>query len=93
MDQPSLAGARRGLGLGLGLGAVTICTTCGRENPADARFCNSCAALLADSGLPREERKVVSVLFADLVEFTARAERLDPEDVRALQVRCVRQIV
>ncbi len=32
----------------------------------------------------REERKVVSVLFADLVGFTARAERLDPEDVRAL---------
>jgi len=33
----------------------------------------------------REERKVVSVLFADLVGFTATAERLDPEDVRALQ--------
>jgi class 3 adenylate cyclase len=31
----------------------------------------------------REERKVVTVLFADLVEFTATAERLDPEDVRA----------
>jgi class 3 adenylate cyclase/tetratricopeptide (TPR) repeat protein len=33
---------------------------------------------------PREERKVVSVLFADLVGFTSRSERLDPEDVRAL---------
>ena len=33
---------------------------------------------------PREERKVVTVLFADLVGFTARAEQLDPEDVRAL---------
>ncbi len=32
----------------------------------------------------REERKVVTVLFADLVGFTARAERLDPEDVRRL---------
>jgi class 3 adenylate cyclase/tetratricopeptide (TPR) repeat protein len=31
----------------------------------------------------REERKVVTVLFADLVGFTSRAERLDPEDVRA----------
>ena len=31
-----------------------------------------------------EERKVVTVLFADLVGFTARAERLDPEDVRAI---------
>jgi class 3 adenylate cyclase/tetratricopeptide (TPR) repeat protein len=33
---------------------------------------------------PREERKVVTVLFADLVGFTSRSERLDPEDVRAL---------
>jgi len=32
----------------------------------------------------REERKVVTVLFADLVGFTSRAERMDPEDVRAL---------
>ncbi len=32
---------------------------------------------------PREERKVVTVLFADLVDFTATAERLDPEDIRA----------
>jgi class 3 adenylate cyclase len=31
-----------------------------------------------------EERKIVTVLFADLVGFTSRSERLDPEDVRAL---------
>jgi class 3 adenylate cyclase len=31
-----------------------------------------------------EERKVVTVLFADLVGFTSRAEQMDPEDVRAL---------
>lgn len=36
---------------------------------------------------PREERKVVSVLVADLSRFTAQAERLDPEEVRALQDR------
>src|SRR5438067_7261687 len=33
---------------------------------------------------PRRERKVVTVLFADLVGFTARAESLDPEDVEAI---------
>jgi class 3 adenylate cyclase/tetratricopeptide (TPR) repeat protein len=33
---------------------------------------------------PRRERKVVSVLFADLVGFTSRAETLDPEDVEAI---------
>jgi class 3 adenylate cyclase/predicted ATPase len=32
-----------------------------------------------------EERKVVTILFVDVVGFTARAERLDPEDVRAIQ--------
>src|SRR6188472_3055582 len=33
---------------------------------------------------PRQERKVVTVLFADLVGFTSRAEELDPEDVEAI---------
>src|SRR5436853_1908438 len=33
---------------------------------------------------PRRERKVVTVLFADLVGFTTRAEELDPEDVEAI---------
>ena len=31
-----------------------------------------------------EERRIVSVVFVDLVGFTGQAERLDPEDVRAL---------
>jgi class 3 adenylate cyclase/tetratricopeptide (TPR) repeat protein len=39
---------------------------------------------MASEAAPREERKVVSVLFADLVGFTARAEHLDPEDVRRI---------
>jgi class 3 adenylate cyclase/tetratricopeptide (TPR) repeat protein len=63
---------------------VQTCTTCGRENPDDARFCANCgAALDAAPGSVREERKVVSILFADLVGFTSRSEQLDPEDVRA----------
>jgi class 3 adenylate cyclase len=36
---------------------------------------------------PREERKIVTVLFCDLVGFTSRAEQLDPEDVSALLTR------
>jgi class 3 adenylate cyclase len=64
---------------------VIVCPKCGQENPAGARFCNACSAPLEQAAGPaREERKVVTVLFADLVGFTARAERLDPEDVRAL---------
>jgi class 3 adenylate cyclase len=42
-----------------------------------------CGAPLQDASPPREERKVVTVLFCDLVGSTAQAERLDPEDVRA----------
>ena len=64
---------------------MVVCSACGRENPSDSRFCNSCGAPLAwTAEARREERKIVTVLFADLVGFTSRAERLDPEDVRAL---------
>src|SRR5207247_801739 len=55
------------------------------ETADNARFCSGGgAALEAAAPAAREERKVVTVLFADLVGFTARAEQLDPEDVRAL---------
>jgi class 3 adenylate cyclase/predicted ATPase len=63
---------------------VLVCAQCGRENPDDARFCAACGARLgAAAAARREERKVVSILFADLVGFTSRSEQLDPEDVRA----------
>ena len=60
-----------------------ICTACGQENPDGFRFCGACAAPLAagETG-QREERKIVTVLFADLVGFTSRSERMDVEDVR-----------
>src|SRR5205809_356304 len=64
---------------------MVVCERCGRENAEDASFCSGCGTPLTAAGAekPREERKVVTVLFADLVGFTSRAERLDPEDVRA----------
>jgi class 3 adenylate cyclase len=61
------------------------CSACGQVNPEGARFCNACAAPLGpQQPAAREERKVVTVFFADLVGFTGRAEQLDPEDVRAM---------
>src|SRR6186997_3442069 len=64
---------------------MVACLNCGKENRDEARFCDSCgAALAAQQPSAREERKVVTVLFADLVGFTSRAEQMDPEDVRAI---------
>src|SRR5579884_3816232 len=62
---------------------MPLCPVCSTDNPDVARFCLSCGAALTAEP-PREERKVVTVLFADLVGFTSRAEQLDPEDVRAV---------
>src|SRR5437016_12732948 len=64
---------------------MVLCPACGRENPDGFEFCGFCRAPLAPAvSARREERKVVTVLFCDLVGFTAKAERLDPEDVRAV---------
>ena len=60
-----------------------VCPTCGTENAPGAKFCSECGARLAEAPPWREERKVVSVVFCDVVGSTARAESADPEDVRA----------
>jgi len=61
------------------------CARCGHENPDAAKFCGECGAVLnaAATAKSGEERKVVSVLFCDLVGFTDASEQADPEDVRA----------
>src|SRR5580658_8775693 len=57
---------------------------CGQVNPEIARFCLGCgAALERGAGPAGEERKSVTVLFCDLVGFTAASDGADPEDVRA----------
>ncbi len=63
---------------------MRVCPACATENPEHARFCLACGTALADAAPARgEERKVVSVLFADLVGFTASSDRADPEEVLA----------
>ena len=64
-----------------------ICPNCGEENSERAKFCQACATPLEAPKASREERRVVSVLFVDLVGFTSKSEQLDPEDVRAMLTR------
>ena len=63
---------------------MLTCARCGQENPDGAKFCNACGSPLAEPAATGEERRIVSVLFVDLVGFTGQAEKLDPEDVRAI---------
>ena len=61
------------------------CAVCGQDNPGGFRFCGACGAPLAGPArAPAEERRLVSVLFCDLVGFTARSDQADPEDVGAM---------
>ena len=63
-------------------GDGVTCGRCGHRSPAGALFCPQCGAALAAASAPREERKLVSILFVDLEGFTASADEADPEDVR-----------
>jgi class 3 adenylate cyclase len=64
------------------------CPVCGTVPVPNARFCHHCgAALPAAATLPATERRVVTVLFGDLSEFTAWSEGVDPERVGAVTDR------
>jgi class 3 adenylate cyclase/tetratricopeptide (TPR) repeat protein len=63
---------------------MLTCSSCGRENPADARFCNTCGTALTAPVATRKERKFATALFADLVGSTALAEREDAEVVQSV---------
>jgi class 3 adenylate cyclase/tetratricopeptide (TPR) repeat protein len=79
------------------------CPACAAAVAAEDRFCPKCGTALADRvesaqrgsaspptlppGVAEAERRLVSILFADLVGFTTLSERRDPEDVRELLSR------
>ncbi len=60
--------------------AATSCSRCGHPLPEGARFCPNCGAPVSVSAA--SERKVVTVVFADLVGSTGLAASLDPERFR-----------
>jgi class 3 adenylate cyclase/tetratricopeptide (TPR) repeat protein len=67
---------------GVGTETELTCPRCGRAVSADAQYCAGCGAALVSAAEPREERKLVSILFVDLEGFTAASDAADPEDVR-----------
>jgi class 3 adenylate cyclase/tetratricopeptide (TPR) repeat protein len=67
------------------------CPSCGHDAPSSARFCPACGHGLSPTR--GEERRVVTVLFADLVGFTALSESEDPEKVKLLVDGCFQRLV
>ena len=66
------------------------CPSCDTPLPDGARFCPSCGNSVVLGRL--DERRVVTVLFADVVGFTALAERLDPEQVKRMIDGCMERL-
>jgi class 3 adenylate cyclase/tetratricopeptide (TPR) repeat protein len=77
-----------------GAALTAVCPACNTTNEPGRKFCGECGALLTvalavaspaaalESPAPVAERRLVSVLFADLVGFTAASESRDAEDTR-----------
>ena len=72
-----------------GTALTRLCPGCGTPAVAGHAFCESCGtalapAVAASAAVPVAERRVVSVLFVDLVGFTTLSESRDAEQVREL---------
>ncbi len=78
-----------------GSALALACLTCGSPNPPTVKFCGECGSQLAATPVsaattqppPATERRLISVLFADLVGFTTLSEARDSEEVRDLLSR------
>ena len=65
------------------------CPSCSAAVPEGARFCPSCGHALSAR---LDERRIVTVLFGDLVGFTSLSESRDPESVKNLVDSCFERL-
>src|SRR5262249_50969678 len=73
---------------GCGAALAPRCPACGAESQPDARFCIACGAPLAERPVEKAiARKVVTVVFADLIGSVSLHERLDAESARRVMDR------
>jgi predicted ATPase/class 3 adenylate cyclase len=86
-----------------GAALAATCPSCGTANPPDKKFCSECGSPLAPPAdgttssaaqptqaappVPAAERRLVTVLFADIVGFTTASEDRDSEETRELLSR------
>ena len=61
---------------------MSVCGTCGQDNPEGFRFCGACGTELLAAVPKHEVRKTVTVVFTDISGSTALGEQLDPEALR-----------
>ena len=71
----------------VGVNLRHTCLACGTVAPSAARFCAECGARIATASPKAETRKLVTILFCDLVGSTTLGESLDPEAFRQVQLR------
>lgn len=65
---------------------VTVCPSCAASSPEGARFCPACGwRLNAGRGATGvSERRIITTLFCDLIDFASLSDQVDPEDVDSL---------
>lgn len=66
---------------------MRACPACGHQAPQSAKFCPVCGSALQTAPLPAGLRKVVTIVFCDLVGSTKLAEELDLEKLRQVLER------
>ncbi|HUL85513.1 MAG TPA: adenylate/guanylate cyclase domain-containing protein [Actinomycetota bacterium] len=66
---------------------MPACPSCGKDNPADFTYCGHCRTPLREVTAWSEERKLATIVFADLTGSVELGERLDPERLRSVLQR------